>query len=87
MVKYPGLIEIRHSYHPLRGFIVDDSFARFRSEENVHDYKAGELHESVRFFFEIYSREWIQWLQSVFWRLYRTSNTYENRLKEIEKLK
>lgn len=84
--KYPGFIEIKHCYHPLRGFIIDDKIARFKHEEKAEDYKHGELEKDTRIFYEIYDQEWIAWLQKVFWNMFRTSTDYERRLKEIKRI-
>lgn len=85
MKRYPGQIEIRHAYQPLRGYILDDKVARFINEESISDYKSGELPKDVRMFCEIYDEEWVGWLQKVFWALFRTSIDHEDRLKMIKK--
>jgi predicted transcriptional regulator len=83
--KYPEFIELRHSRQPLRGFIIDDSLARFSNEALITDYKTGELLKNVKFFYEIYDAEWIEWLQKVFWSLFRTSLSHEERMRQFEK--
>jgi hypothetical protein len=84
MIKYPKLIEIHHSYQPLRGFIIDDKIARFKDEEYLSLYKKGELRKNARIFYEFYDSEWIGWLIKVFWALFRSSLDFNKRLKEIE---
>jgi hypothetical protein len=84
--KYPGSIEIRHCYQPLRGFIFDDGVARFKNEEQVGLYKKGELEKNTVIFYEVYDAEWISWLEKVFWCLFRTSIDYDTRLKEIRRI-
>ena len=84
--KYPEHIEIRHCYQPLRGYIIDDSAARFKSEETLQQYRAGELRKNTRVFYEISDTEWVSWLQKVFWNLYRTSIDYKEREEQLSKL-
>jgi predicted transcriptional regulator len=84
--KYPGSIEIRHCYQPLRGFIFDDKIARFKNEEQVRLYKRGELERNTVIFYEVYDAEWISWLENVFWNLFRTSIDYDSRLREIKRI-
>ena len=84
--KYPHQIEIKHCFHPLRGFIIDDNLMRFKSEEHLNMYKAGELEKNLRVFYEISDHDWINWLQNIFWKLFRTSIDYQTRLKEIERV-
>ncbi|RLE38855.1 hypothetical protein DRJ17_02770 [Candidatus Woesearchaeota archaeon] len=84
--KYSDLVEIKHCYQPLRGFIIDDKVARFKNEEQLKTYKKGELHKNTRIFYEIYDPDWIAWLQKVFWNLFRSSIDYNTRLNEIKKI-
>jgi len=86
MKKYPDMIDIRHSYQPLRGFIVDDKVGRFKSEEIKQMYKEGELPRNTRIFFEVLDRKWVSWMQKVFWDLFRSSMPYESRMKELRKV-
>jgi predicted transcriptional regulator len=83
--KYPDLIEIKHCYQPLRGFIIDETVARFKNEEALENYKKGELQKNLRIFYEIYNQEWIEWLQRVFWNLFRANIDYNSRLKQFKK--
>lgn len=84
--KYPELIEIRHCYQPLRGYIVDDRVARFKSEETLQQYRAGELRKNTRVFYEITDQEWVGWLQKVFWNLYRISIDYKAREEQLSRI-
>jgi len=84
--KYPASFEIRHHYQPLRGFIIDDKIARFKNEEPIQKYKKGELQKSTRIWYEIRDQEWVEWLQKVFWNLFRSSMDYESRQKELKNI-
>jgi hypothetical protein len=86
MTKYPDLVEIRHTYQPLRGFIIDDKIVRFKNEETVKIYKKGELHKNTRIFYEVTDKEWVAWLQKVFWHLFRSALDHEARLKEVKRI-
>ncbi len=86
LIKYPQQFEIRHRYHPLRGMIIDDSFARFKSWEEKDKFRPGELNESTRIYYEITSPEWIAWMESVFWQMWRSSIPYDQRIKEIQRI-
>lgn len=84
LIKYPKLIEIRHRYHPLRGFLVD-GVGRFKNEEHIANYKVGELDRNARIFYEVYG-DWNAWLEKVFWNMFNSSINYQNRVKEIKKV-
>ncbi len=84
--KYPELIEIRHCYQPLRGYIIDDSAARFKSEETLQQYRPGELRKNTRVFYEVTDAAWVGWLQRVFWNLYRSSIDYRSREEQLAHL-
>lgn len=80
------MIEIRHCYQPLRGFIIDSKEARFREELDPKHYEKGELEGEKAVFYEIKDAEWIDWLQKVFWNLYRTSIPAQKRITDIKEI-
>ncbi|MDP3990077.1 MAG: hypothetical protein Q8Q01_02625 [archaeon] len=84
--KYEDLFEIRHTYQPLRGFIIDQKIARFKNEELTSFYKKRELEENLRIFYEIYDSSWLAWLQDVFWNYYNSAVSYNQREKEIREV-
>jgi hypothetical protein len=88
-----NIIEIRHCEQPFRAFVVDDTFMRFkesrtldsRNIENSH-IRDGQKNIQTYIFYEISDEEWIEWIQKVFWNLFRTSIAAENRIKDIESI-
>ncbi len=85
--KYPGQIEIRNRYQPLRGFIRDGTFARFIAEEKMINYRPGELHKDMIIAYTMTDSEWVQWMEQMFWSMYRTSGDMNSRIKELKKIK
>ncbi|MBU1975134.1 MAG: hypothetical protein KKG59_01885 [Nanoarchaeota archaeon] len=85
LIKYSDFIEIRHCAHPLRGFIIDETLARFKNEQTLASLKSGELNSNIRAYYEIYDSEWIAWIQKVFWNFFRVSLDYQSRVKQFEK--
>jgi hypothetical protein len=81
------VIEVRHAEQPLRGEIIDDKVVRLREEWEEKRYKSGELDYNLAVFYEIYDKEWIEWLQRVFWHIFNASVPAESRIKELEKIK
>lgn len=86
LITYPTQFEIRHRYQPLRGVLVDSKYARFRNEERVENFREGELEKNTRIYYEITSLEWIAWLESVFWSMWRASIPFDQRIKELQKI-
>ena len=86
LARYPEYLELRHAYQPLRGFIIDEKHAFFRDEETIHAYREGELPQNTRIIYEINDTEWIAWLQTVFWNVFRHSVNYTARLQELRKI-
>ncbi|MBU1031055.1 MAG: hypothetical protein ABIC91_08135 [Nanoarchaeota archaeon] len=84
--KYKGLLEIKHSNQPLRGFMIDDDFARFKSEEPTSKYREGELRKDIRIIYELLDLDWISWLQKVFWHMFRTTIDSNLMMKELNKI-
>jgi hypothetical protein len=79
-------IEVRHCRQPLRGFVVDTKVARLKDEKVIEKYKPGELRKNTRTFYEIYDEEWVSWLQKVFWELFRSSVSAQQRLETLKSL-
>jgi len=79
-------IEIRHAVQPLRGFIIDDKEIRLKEEKYPDKYKKGELKNVTRLFYEIYDKEWIEWLQKSFWNIFSKSIDARTRVNDLEKI-
>ena len=79
-------IEVRHCEQPLRAFIVDNRLARLKEIKNPEDYKKDELSKKTFLFYEVYDEEWIEWLQKVFWNLFRTAMSANKRLKDLDSI-
>ncbi|MBI4181515.1 MAG: hypothetical protein HY520_00925 [Candidatus Aenigmarchaeota archaeon] len=82
-----NMVEIRHCEQPLRGFVIDRTLARFRETRDPAGYERGELDRQVTLFYEIYDPEWVEWVQKVFWYLFRTSLPAEKRIKDLESIR
>lgn len=76
-------IEIRHCEQPLRGIVIDDRIAKLKEIKNVEEY-AKKLKRKKYIFYEIYDRGWIEWLQKVFFNLFRISISAEERIKNLK---
>jgi len=81
---HKNLIEIRHCEQPFRAFIVDNIFVRFKESRNIENAKKDGGKTYI--FYEISDGEWIEWIQKVFWNLFRTSISAQNRIKDIESI-
>lgn len=77
-----ALIEIRHYRQPLRGVIIDDKAMRFKEIKSELKGK-----EKVFIFYELRNKEWVEWMQKVFQRLYQKGIPAEKRLKELKSIK
>ncbi len=79
-------IDLRHIEQPLRGFIIDDKIARLRDEKKIKDYKQGELDEDTYIMYDINDKEWVEWIEKVFFNLHSNALPIENRLKDLEEI-
>jgi hypothetical protein len=70
------LIEIRHAEQPIRSFIVDSKFARFKQHKE----------KNIFIFYEIKDEDWVMWIQQVFWQMFRTSIGAEQRIKDLKSI-
>lgn len=79
-------VEIRHCYQPLRATIIDNKEASFKEILDPQEYARDELKSRLYVLYHIYDEEWIEWLQKVFWHLFRGSIDAKKRIEELELL-
>jgi hypothetical protein len=77
-------VEIRHCYQPLRTTIIDNKEAVFKEVLYPKDYAKGELKRRLYILYYIYDEDWIEWLQKVFWHLFRSSIDARRRIEELK---
>ena len=77
-------IEIRHCYQPLRATIIDSKEATFKEVLDPQEYAKDELKSKLYILYYIYDEAWIEWLQKVFWHLFRRSIDAKKRIEELE---
>jgi hypothetical protein len=82
------MIEVRHCEQPLRAFIIDDKFARFKESRYVFKQsgKTGNIKQKTFVFYEIKDEEWIEWIHKIFFNLFRTSIKADKRIIDIESI-
>jgi hypothetical protein len=80
-------IEIRHCFQPLRGLVVDNNIASLKEVKKPEDVKEFELKKKTFMFYKIRDEEWVEWLQKVFWNLFRTALPAKDRIKCISEHK
>ena len=80
------MIEIRHCWQPLRATLIDNKIAKFKEIKDPKDYAGEELKKKIIIQYYIYDEEWIEWLQKVFWNLFRVSVHANKRIADIEKM-
>jgi hypothetical protein len=79
-------IEIRHREQPLRAVIVDNKVVSLKEIKDPKDYHKSELKKKTFIFYRITDRDWIEWLHKVFWNMFSSSVSAEERMNEIEKI-
>ncbi|MBS3145548.1 hypothetical protein J4414_01990 [Candidatus Woesearchaeota archaeon] len=79
-------IKVRHAQQPLRAFIVDDKLARFKEVKNPELNRKGEMKKTTFIFYEIFDKEWILWLQKVFWHIFHPAILAEKRLDDLRSI-
>jgi len=80
------VIEIRHRYQPLRAMIIDSRIVKLREIKDPAYYMQDELKKKIKIFYDIYDRDWIEWLQKIFWKMFSIGMPAEKRIGEIEKI-
>jgi len=77
-------IFVRHYEQPLRAFVVDNKLAQFKEIKNPKDYEKEELNKRTYIFYEIYDKEWVEWIINIFYSLYRSAIPAQDRLKNLK---
>lgn len=82
------MIEIRHAEQPFRTFVIDTKLARFKeiraTEQPEKKKKKSRGDRQTYIFYEIRDVDWVEWVQKVFWNIFRTSIKAEKRIADIE---
>ncbi|MFH0869587.1 MAG: hypothetical protein V1866_00840 [archaeon] len=82
------MIEIRHAEQPFRTFVIDTKLARFKeirvTEQPEKKKKKSHDNKQPYIFYEIRDSDWVEWVQKVFWNIFRTSIKAEKRIADIE---
>ncbi len=81
------IIEIRHCFQPLRTTIIDNKIAVFKEVKDPRDYPKEELTKKIYILYHIHDQEWVEWLQKVFFNLFRTSISVEKRIEDFKNIK
>jgi hypothetical protein len=79
-------VEVRHCFQPLRTTIIDNKEASFKEVLDPQDYAKDEMKHKLFIIYHIYDEEWIEWLQKVFWHLFRSSIDARKRMEELKLL-
>ncbi len=81
------VVEIRHTFQPLRATIVDDKIITLKEEKSPLEFRGDELKEGFSIILKIYDEEWLEWLQKIFWNLFRTAIPAQKRVQELEDIR
>lgn len=79
-------IEIRHSEQPLRAMLADDACLAMKEILHPSHFRPGELRKQVVLYYYLEDQEWVQWVQKVFWHLFRQSVDVATRLEALNSL-
>jgi len=80
-------IQIRHCEQPLRAFIIDDQVLRLKEIKQPRDYKPGELQAVTNIYYTITDKDWVAWMQKVFWHNYAQAVDAQTRINVLKSIK
>ena len=78
------VIELRHCYQPLRATIIDNKEVTFKEVLDPQEYAKDELKSKLYILYYIYDEKWVEWMQKVFWHLFRGSIDAKKRIESLE---
>ena len=80
------LVEIRHEIIPVRAYLFDSSIARF-GEIASGQKKVGQLQKTIAFYYEFREKEWVEWIQKLFWKKFQKAIPSNRRIENIRSIK
>ncbi|MFH1455804.1 MAG: hypothetical protein ABIF40_02540 [archaeon] len=78
-------VEVRHCMQPLRAFIVDNKFVKFK-EINDPSLRGKTCGKKTYIFYEIFDEHWVDWMRKVFWNYFRSSIPAKKRIENLKTL-
>jgi hypothetical protein len=78
-------IEIRHRTQPLRATIIDELVVNLK-EVIEPTQRKNETLKRLFLFYTIREKDWIKWLDSIFWRMFNSSVGSDKRLVELKRV-
>jgi len=79
------LVEIRHREQPLRANLFDSKVIRIK-EIILPTGKLHELRKKMFVFYTIKDKDWVEWSQRLFWKMFSQSIDARKRMEEIRKI-
>jgi hypothetical protein len=79
-------IEIRHVFHPLRGYVIDDRVCKLR-ELIKPDPERDEMKQNMIINYEFYDADWIDWTRKVWWKLNNKGVPVTRRMESLKSIK
>jgi hypothetical protein len=79
------LVEVHHRAHPLRGTIIDSKLFNIK-EVRKPSKKENELANILEIYYGITDKNWIEWLQKIFWNMWSKSIDAKKRIIELDKI-
>ena len=80
------LIEIRHEIVPVRAYIFDNTIAKF-GEIAMGQKKKGQIQNKIAIYYELKDKEWVEWLQKLFWKKFQKAIPCSKRIENIRSFK
>ncbi|MFC1685397.1 hypothetical protein ACFLZZ_00060 [Nanoarchaeota archaeon] len=75
-------IEIKHKEQPLRGAIIDNKLVNFKEVKDPVFNPS--LKKKSCISYQLFDKDWIEWLQKVFWHMFADGIGAEKRFEEID---
>ncbi|MEK6886822.1 MAG: hypothetical protein AABW88_03240 [Nanoarchaeota archaeon] len=79
------LIEIRHREQPLRATIIDNKISNLK-EIKEPTGRNEELSKKSFIFYTIKDKEWIEWMNRVFWKMFSSSIDSNKRIEQLSSI-
>jgi hypothetical protein len=80
------LIIIKHAITPLRAYLFDEFIIKFGEIQKGFG-KEGQIDKAIAIYYAITDKEWIEWMQKIFWKKFQASIPANKRIENLDTLK
>lgn len=80
------LILVKHGITPLRAYVFDNFIIKFGEIQKGFG-KQGQIDKAIAIYYAITDKDWIEWMQKIFWKKFQMCIPANKRIENLDTLK